>query len=178
LLTSEEEGSFLSLLKNRNFLRLFLAQTVSSLGDWIGVIAIATLAYNLNGNAGVGAVMTARVLPGFIAGPVAGVFADRFDRRKIMVTADLLRAAIIFSLPFVPNLAYLLVASVLLESLTLTWGPAKDASLPHVVRAAELSHANSLNLIAVYSASSSAILFPRLRASTTIPRRSRSGWIH
>jgi dTMP kinase len=150
LLTSEEEGSFLSLLKNRNFLRLFLAQTVSSLGDWIGVIAIATLAYNLNGNAGVGAVMTARVLPGFIAGPIAGVFADRFDRRKIMVTADLSRAAIIFSLPFVPNLAYLLVASVLLESLTLTWGPAKDASLPHVVRAAELPHANSLNLIAVY----------------------------
>lgn len=150
MLTSDEEASFVSLLKNGNFLRLFLAQTVSSLGDWIGVIAIATLAYNLNGNAGVGAVMTARVLPGFIAGPIAGVFADRFDRRKMMVTADLCRAAIIFSLPFIPNLAYLLLASVLLESLTLAWGPAKDASLPHVVKASELAHANSLNLIAVY----------------------------
>jgi dTMP kinase len=150
LLTSEEGASFFSLLKNRNFLRLFLAQSVSSLGDWIGVIAIATLAYNLNGNAGVGAVMTARVLPGFIAGPIAGVFADRFDRRKMMITADVCRAVIIFSLPFVPKLAYLLVASVLLESLTLTWGPAKDAALPHVVRPAELAHANSLNLIAVY----------------------------
>jgi dTMP kinase len=150
LLTSDAEGSFFSLLKNRNFLRLFLAQTVSSLGDWIAVIAIATLAYNLNGNAGVGAVMTARVLPGFIAGPIAGVFADRFDRRKMMVTADLSRAALIFSLPFVPNLAYLLFASVLLESLTLAWGPAKDAALPHVVKPSELAHANSLNLIAVY----------------------------
>jgi dTMP kinase len=150
LLTSDEEGSFLSLLKNRNFLRLFLAQTISSLGDWIGVIAIATLAYNLNGNAGVGAVMTARVLPGFIVGPIAGVFADRFDRRKMMVVADLSRAVVIFSLPFFNNIAYLLVASVVLESLTLAWGPAKDASLPHVVRPTELAHANSLNLIAVY----------------------------
>lgn len=129
---------------------MFLAQSVSSLGDWIGVIAIATLAYNLNQNAGVGAVMTARVLPGFLVGPVAGVFADRWDRRRMMVVADLTRAVVIFSLPFVPNLFYLIAASVVLESLTLTWGPAKDASLPHVVPAAHLTHANSLNLIAVY----------------------------
>ena len=129
---------------------MFLAQSVSSLGDWIGVIAIATLAYNLNQNAGVGAVMTARVLPGFLVGPVAGVFADRWDRRRMMVVADLTRAVVIFSLPFVPNLFYLIAASVVLESLTLMWGPAKDASLPHVVPAAHLTHANSLNLIAVY----------------------------
>jgi dTMP kinase len=127
-----------------------LAQSVSSLGDWIGVIAIATLAYNLNQNAGVGAVMTARVLPGFLVGPVAGVFADRWDRRRMMVVADLTRAAVIFSLPFFPNLLYLIAASVVLESLTLTWGPAKDATLPHVVPASHLTHANSLNLIAVY----------------------------
>jgi len=114
------------------------------------VIAIATLAYNLNQNAGVGAVMTARVLPGFLVGPVAGVFADRWDRRRMMVIADLTRAVVIFSLPFFPNLFYLIVASVVLESLTLTWGPAKDASLPHVVPASQLMHANSLNLIAVY----------------------------
>lgn len=94
--------------------------------------------------------MTARVLPGFLVGPVAGVFADRWDRRRMMVVADLTRAAVIFSLPFMPNLLYLIAASVVLESLTLTWGPAKDASLPHVVPAAHLTHANSLNLIAVY----------------------------
>ena len=114
------------------------------------MIAIATLAYNLNQNAGVGAVMTARVLPGFLVGPVAGVFADRWDRRRMMVVADLTRAVVIFSLPFFPNLFYLIAASVVLESLTLTWGPAKDASLPHVVPASQLMHANSLNLIAVY----------------------------
>ena len=123
---------------------------MSSLGDWIGVIAIASFAYRLNGEAAVGAVMTARVLPGFIAGPIGGVIADRWDRKKTMVVADLIRAAVIFSLPFVPNLIYLLLASIVLESLTLTWGPAKDASLPNFVPTNQLTHANSLSLIAVY----------------------------
>jgi dTMP kinase len=142
--------SFRTLLKNRDFLRLFLAQLVSSLGDWIGLIAIAVLADQIGGELAVGSVMIARVFPGFIVGPIAGVFADRFDRRKVMIVADLGRAAIIFSLPFVPNLIYLLFASALLESLTLIWGPAKDASLPHVVPRRHLTHANSLNLLAIY----------------------------
>ncbi len=94
--------------------------------------------------------MTARVLPGFIVGPLAGVIADRFDRRRVMVIADAGRAVIIFSLPLFPNLVYLIFASILLESLTLVWGPAKDASLPHVVPVKHLTHANSLNLFAVY----------------------------
>jgi dTMP kinase len=79
------------------------------------------------------------------------VFADRFDRKKTMVISDLVRAGIIFSLPFVQNLLYLLAASAVLESLTLVWGPAKDASLPHFVKPQELTHANSLSLIAVYA---------------------------
>ncbi|HVL64698.1 MAG TPA: dTMP kinase [Actinomycetota bacterium] len=146
----DSDGTYLTLFKNRNFTRLFAAQAVSSLGDWVGVIAIAVFAQRLGGNAAVGAVMTARVLPGFVAGPIAGVIADRWDRRKTMVAADLARALIVFSLPFFPNLLYLLLASMALESMTLTWGPAKDASLPHVVPAKELTRANSLNLLAVY----------------------------
>lgn len=123
---------------------------MSSLGDWIGVFAIAAFAYDIGNNVAVGAVMGARVLPGFVAGPIAGVMADRFDRRKLMFYADVARAGLIFSLPFARNLIYLLFVSMLLEVLTLVWGPAKDASLPHVVSAEHITHANSLNLIAVY----------------------------
>ncbi|MDQ3772639.1 MAG: dTMP kinase [Actinomycetota bacterium] len=131
-------------------MRFFAAQFVSSLGDWIGVIAIAVFAQGLAGNAGVGLVMTARVLPGFLVGPIAGVFADRYDRKKLMVGADIIRAFLIFSVPFFESLVYLLVVSALLESLTLVWGPAKDASLPHFVKRHELQHASSLSLIGVY----------------------------
>jgi dTMP kinase len=130
--------------------RFFAAQFVSSLGDWIGVIAIAVFALELGGNAGVGLVMTARVLPGFIVGPIGGVFADRYDRKRLMVGADIARAVLIISVPFAQNLIYLLFVSAILESLTLTWGPAKDASLPHFVKRSELQHAISLSLIAVY----------------------------
>ncbi|MGH3117701.1 MAG: bifunctional MFS transporter/dTMP kinase, partial [Gaiellales bacterium] len=150
LASPAEEISYLTLLRNGNYLRFFLAQAVSSLGDWIGVIAIAVFANRIGGEAAVGAVMTARVLPGFIAGPIGGVIADRWDRKKTMVVADLIRAGIIFSLPFFPSLPYLLLASILLESLTLAWGPAKDASLPNFVPASQLTHANSLALLAVY----------------------------
>ena len=115
------------------------------------MIAIAVFANKIGGATAVGTVLTARVLPGFVVGPLAGVIADRWDRKRTMVVADLLRAAIIFSLPFFPNLLYLLVASVALESLTLIWGPAKDASLPHFVKPSELTHANSLSLIGVYA---------------------------
>ena len=134
-----------------------MAQFVSSLGDWIGLIAIAIFAAKLGGATAVGTVLTARVLPGFIVGPLAGVIADRWDRKRTMVVADILRGVIIFSLPFAPGLGsdsaallYLLFASVLLESLTLIWGPAKDASLPHFVKPSQLTNANSLTLIAVY----------------------------
>jgi len=142
--------SYVTLLRNGNFLRFFLAQVVSSLGDWVGVLALAVYAEDLGGAGGVGAVMAARVLPGFVVGPLAGVIADRWDRKRTMVVADLVRAAIVFSLPFVPNLFYLLMASALLESLTLIWGPAKDAALPNFVTPSELTHANSLSLIAIY----------------------------
>jgi dTMP kinase len=147
----DERAGYRALLKNGNFLRFFLAQAVSSLGDWIGVIAIAVLAQTVfDSTAAVGVVMIARVLPGFVVGPLGGVLADRWDRKRTMVLADALRAAIVFSLPFIPNLAYFVVASAALESLTLLWGPAKDASLPHFVPRAQLIHANSMSLIAVY----------------------------
>ena len=149
---TQEKVSYLTLLKNGNFFRFFMAQFVSSLGDWVGVLAIAILANRLGGPSGIGIVMTARVLPGFFVGPLAGVVADRFDRKKTMIIADLIRAAVIFSLPFFDNLPYLLLASVVLESLTLVWGPAKDASMPNVVPTRHLTHANSLSLIAVYGA--------------------------
>lgn len=94
--------------------------------------------------------MSARVVPGFIVGPLAGVIADRWDRKKTMVISDVARGLLLFSLPFVRNLIYLLIASAILESLTLIWGPAKDAALPNFVKRTHLQHANSLSLLAIY----------------------------
>ena len=134
------------------YFRLWMAQVVSSLGDWIGLVAIIALAGRVSGGseAAVGIVMAARMLPGFFLAPVGGVLVDRWDRRRTMVACDIGRAAIVSTLPFVDTLAGLFLASFLLEILTLLWSPAKDASVPNLVPPEKLAAANSLSLAAAY----------------------------
>jgi dTMP kinase len=134
------------------FFRLWMAQVVSSLGDWIGLIAILAIAARVSDNSGaaVSLVMVTRVLPGFMLGTVGGVIIDRFDRRTVMVLCDVGRAALLVLLPFVENLGGLLLISLGLEIFTLMWGPAQAASVPNLVPDEQLSSANSLSLAASY----------------------------
>jgi len=135
------------------FYRLWLAQVVSATGDWLGLLAIAILAIRLgsgNEGAALSLVLAARIVPGFFFGPVAGVLVDRWDRKKTMVTCDMGRAMVMLALPFVDTLIGLFLASLLLEAFTMLWGPAKEASVPHVVPAESLASANSLSMLAAY----------------------------
>jgi dTMP kinase len=136
----------------RSYFRLWLAQVISSTGDWIGLIAILTIAARVSDNSGaaVSLVMLARVVPGFFLGTVGGVIIDRFDRRQVMVFADVGRAAMLLLLPFVNTLLALVLISFVLEIFTLLWGPAKDASVPHLVSTDQLASANTLSLVASY----------------------------
>jgi MFS family permease len=134
------------------YFRLWMAQVVSSLGDWIGLVAVVALAARVSGGseAAVGLVMAARMVPGFFLAPVGGVLVDRWDRRRTMVACDLGRSAIVATLPFVDTLLGLFLASFLLEVLTLLWSPAKDASVPNLVPPEKLAAANSLSMAAAY----------------------------
>jgi dTMP kinase len=150
------------------FLRLWLAQVTSSLGDWVGLVAILALAARVGGGASsgtaVGIVMVARMTPGFFFASVGGVLVDRWDRKKVMVLCNIGRAAVLAALPWVENLWGLVLASLLLEVMTLLWSPAKEASVPNLVSTDKLSAANSLSLVAAYgtfpvAAGLSAVLF-------------------
>ncbi len=140
------------LFGSRSFFRLWLAQVFSSLGDWVGLFAILGITAQLSHNsaAAISLVMAARLLPGFFLATLGGVMVDRFDRRKIMVLCDLGRAALICTVPFVSSFWQLVVASFFLEIMTLLWGPAKDASVPHFVPEDKLASANTLSLVASY----------------------------
>src|SRR5215213_5823671 len=120
----------LRVFGSKTFFRLWTAQFVSSLGDWIGLIAILAIAARVSDNSGaaVSLVMTTRVLPGFLLGTVGGVIIDRVDRRTVMVLCDIGRASLLVLLPFVDNLGGLLIISLGLEVLTLMWGPAQAAT--------------------------------------------------
>ena len=151
----EETGlppAFWRVFGTRSFFKLWVAQVVSSLGDWIGIIAILAIAARISGGSGaaVSLVMVARVVPGFFLATVGGVIVDRFDRRRVMVACDIGRAALLALLPFVDNLLGLVLVSFALEILSLLWGPAKDASIPNLVDTKQLTSANSLGLFAAF----------------------------
>jgi len=72
------------------FIPLIGAQFASSLGDWIGLLAIIDIAKNVSGSGtGIGLVMVARMLPGFVLAPLGGAFLDRWNRKVVMVTCDI-----------------------------------------------------------------------------------------
>ena len=141
------------LFGSSDFFRLWLAQVVSATGDWIGFFAIVSIAQRIGGSssaAAIGVVMIARVLPGFFLAPVAGVLLDRWDRKRVMVGCDVGRGLVLLSLPFIGTVPQLVVASFMLELLTLMWSPAKEAEVPKMVPPGHLATANSLSLVAAY----------------------------
>lgn len=135
-----------------SFFRLWLSQVLSSLGDWIGLLAILALANNISGSnaAALSLVMVARMLPGFLLAPVVGALVDRLDRKQVMVASDLGRAGLLVLLPFVDSLAGLVLASFVLEILALFRGPATAATVPQLVPDENLPGANSLSLVAAF----------------------------
>lgn len=149
----DQPSTTVRLFGSPGFFRLWLAQVVSAIGDWIGFLAVVAIAGRVGGGSGAGAislVMSARMVPGFFLAPLAGVLVDRWDRKKVMVLCDVARAFVLLSLPFINSLWALVVASLLLEVATLLWSPAKEASVPNLVPTGHLTTANSLSLAAAY----------------------------
>ena len=144
-----EYFSFLQL--RPKFRALWLAQVISLTGDWFNTIASVIIVnrYSASGLA-VGGLFIARALPPFLLGPVAGVLADRFDRRKILILSDLLRAGIVLGFLLVDSperlwLLYLL--TVLQFSVSAFFEPARAALVPALVEEDELLMANTLSSI-------------------------------
>jgi dTMP kinase len=127
-----------------------------SLGDWLGLLATTALAQQLSGgdyataNFAIAGVFIARLLPAVFLGPIAGVIADRLDRRMLMVVADVIRFALYVSIPIVGNYFWLYTATILVECVSLFWSPAKDASVPNLVPKEKLESANQVSLFAAY----------------------------
>jgi dTMP kinase len=144
-----------SVLRVTAFRRLWYSTALSSLGDWLGLLATTALATSLaHGyqaqNYALGGVLVVKLLPAIVLGPVAGAFADRFDRRRTMVVSDAIRFGLFLTIPLVHTIAWLLVASFLIECISLFWLPAKDASVPNLVRRNQIEAANQLSLITTY----------------------------
>ena len=136
------------LRDNRSFRTLYAANAVSQLGDWFNVVALFSLLLELTGKGeAVAFALLTRFVPMFLAGPAAGVVADRVSRRAIMIVSDLLRAGLVLCLLFIrrPEQAWIAYAVVTAHSLVSAFfEPAQQAMLPNLVTEADYPLAATL----------------------------------
>lgn len=140
---------YLTLLRhNRAFSRLFAAQLISFAGDWFATVAILGLALEVTGSPAVASLFLVVQTGAFaLASPIAGVLADRFDRRRLMVGADLARIPVALAFLFARDADTLWIAfaaAALLSVGAALFEPTSSASLPNLVDEAELPEANIL----------------------------------
>ena len=133
---------------NINFRRLWVGNIVSLLGDWFNTIALYTLVTQLTASPfALGAVFIFKMLPWALASPVAGIIVDRFNRRRLMIWSDLVRAVIVLGFLLVNEadevvwLYGLIAAQVIVGSVFV---PARSASIPNIVSPRELFTANAM----------------------------------
>ena len=148
-LTSEPIGYWALLRDNPRYRRLWLGQAVSMAGDWFRTIALYHLVLHLTGASGLAlsGVVLAQTLSLFLMSPVAGVVADRFSRKAIMITADLVRAGLALGFLLITSagrmwLAYVLTAALM--GVAAFFNPAHAATIPNITTRRELMAANAL----------------------------------
>ena len=138
-------------LRNRNFRYLTAGEIVSDLGDWLDFLAIiALIVYRWGlGPTALAAFSVATVLPRVVLAPVAGVLADRLDRRTVMIAADLARVPVVLAMVFAPDLTTLLELVVLKGCFSTFFTPAWQATIRATVPEEDLLAANSLSQVIV-----------------------------
>src|SRR4029078_8582351 len=117
-------SSYYRLLRgNANFRRMWFAEIISEMGDWVYMVSLYALLLEFTGRAeSIGLAFALQVLPQALTGPFAGVINDRISRRKVMIFSDLARSAIVGCVLFVrtPQMVWLIYPLLFME--TVMWG--------------------------------------------------------
>jgi dTMP kinase len=155
------QAASVNVLSIRPFRRLWIATSLSSLGDWLSLLALTAEAAILSkrgvaAGAAVSGVWLTSLLPALLLGPLAGAVADRLDRRINMIIGDVVRGALYASIPlnlafgFASKLTWIYIVQFLASSASLFWTPAKDASIPNLVPPDKLEQANQYSLFTTF----------------------------
>jgi MFS family permease len=149
-----------AVFRTRNFSKIWTGQLVSTMGSALTSLAASIYVFRLTNSAmSVGLMLMATAAPSLLVGLFAGVLVDRFDRKRIMIIADLGRAVLVFLIPFLVPLSvtWLYVIVMLTSAIGQFFDPAQESVLPEVASEEELAAANSL--MAISSFGSTAIGF-------------------
>jgi MFS family permease len=149
----EKQKGFSVVLRNRDFSKLWLGQLISNVGSSVGSLALLFYAFALTGSelAMAGLAMM-QILPMVLFSGLIGVYIDRWDRKKVMIAADIVRAVATFLYPFValfPSfvspLTWLYILAFVYATSNAFFFPARSASIPRLVEREDLVTANSLS---------------------------------
>ena len=154
------QPSAFAVFRRRSFTLLWTGQFVSTIGDALLIAGAGILIFQRTNSAfSVGLMAAATLGPALVVGLIAGVVVDRYDRKKIMLAADLLRAGIVALIPILVSVDLVFLYILVAASATVSefFSPALDATLPEIAPDEELGAANSL--MAISSFGSTAVGF-------------------
>lgn len=141
---------FREVLKKRDFFLLWLGQIISQLGDRLDQMALIAFVYSRapGSTIEIAKILSFTIIPVFVIGPIAGVYVDRWDRRRTMFICDFLRAILVFTIPFFLFYTKSLIPIYLIIFIVFSIGrffvPAKLSIIPDLVDKKDLLMANSL----------------------------------
>lgn len=144
------------MLSIKPFRNLWIALSLSSLGDWLSILALVALVPSvthgsiLAKTSSISGVWVVTLLPALLLGPIAGAVADRLDRRMTMIVGDVIRGLLFVSIPIFPNLTWIFAAKFLAGIASQFWNPAAAASIPNLVPKEKLERANQLSQLMTY----------------------------
>lgn len=135
-----------AVLRNRRFRTLWLSGFVSGVGDWLVIGLLIPLVTTLSGGSSfaVAGIMIAKIIPSLLFSSLIGVFVDRFDRRRLMIACDLIRALLTLFLLITNSISLILLIVLLMETASLFFNPARNALIPRIVAPEEVTVANGL----------------------------------
>ena len=148
-----QSQSAFAIFRNRNFTLLWVGQLVTEMGTSLTLLAASIYVYKVTGSAlNVGLMMMASAAPSLLVGLIAGVFVDRYDRKKIMIIADLIRAVLILSIPLLlpSGIGWMYILIMLSSTVGQFFNPAHASVLPEIASEEELNAANSLMAISSF----------------------------
>ncbi len=135
------------LAAHRSYRRLLIGGSISALGDRIGYFAFLAAVTSQSGDPlAVGGITVAELLPTLIAAPIVSLIIDRYDRRKLMVVADVVRGLLFASVAIWPDPRLLYVAAFVSAAFTQLFEPCRQALEPHYVPEGELTQASGIRM--------------------------------
>lgn len=144
-----------SIINNKDFLKLLIAQGVSDFGDGVAFLGFIMVALYLHAGTAIetSLIFICASLPVILVGPFAGVFVDRWNRKRTMIVSDLLRAAAVCTLLFVQTIWAIYIVVFIVSTLSRFFYPSRGAIIPNIVGKENVLRANAISQSVMYAMS-------------------------